>query len=72
MKQIYTFRKSRHDSYQPSVYLMSDNLHDAVVSIKFSVYFQHTNNLEYKGASEAALKAVDNGGAVMSGFGSGN
>ena len=38
------------------------NLHDAVASIKFSAHFQHTNNLEQKGASENGLKAVENGG----------
>ena len=72
MKHIYTFPKSRHASYQPSVHLASDYLHDAAVSIKCSAHIQQTNNSEYKGASEAVLKTVENGGAVMSGFGSGD
>ena len=55
----------RHASIQMTeryAHLAPDHLHDAVASIKFSAHFQHTNNLEQKGASENGLKAVENGG----------
>ena len=55
----------RHISIQMTeryVHLAPDHLHDAVTSIKFSVHFQHTNNLEQKRVSENGLKAVENGG----------
>ena len=55
----------RHASIQMTeryAHLAPDHLHRAVGSIKFSAHFQHTNNLEQKGAGESGLKAEVNGG----------
>ena len=43
-------------------HLASDQLHDAVASIKFSAHFQYTPNVEQNQVSENGLKAVENGG----------
>ena len=55
----------RHASIQMTeryAHLAPDHLHVAVASIKFSTYFQHTNNLEEEWAGESGLKAEVNGG----------
>ena len=68
MDRVSLFKMSKqrcHSSIQNTeryAYLGLGHLYDAVVSIKFSVHFQHTTNSEQKGASENGLKAVENGG----------